>query len=225
MRRRLVIGTRNKKKGLELAELVAPLGLDVKTLDDFPSAIDVDETGSTFQENAQLKGITQARHLGEWVLADDSGLAVDALGGAPGVLSARFAGSGATDQANNEKLRLALESISPDRRTAHYVCHVVLVDPCGQVRARAEETCHGRILLEPRGAAGFGYDPYFEIIEYRRTFGELAPAVKACLSHRARALRKILPRVAELIATGEWPAISSEQDRPRPSMDHLAHSQ
>jgi XTP/dITP diphosphohydrolase len=195
----LVLGTANRKKGRELAELVEPLGLKLLTLADFPQALDVEEHGDTFAANAALKATLQARHLGQWVLADDSGLAVDALGGAPGIYSARFAGPGATDEDNNRHLLERLAGVPLEQRTAHYVCHVTLADPTGEIRAEAEDTCHGRILVEPLGTAGFGYDPLFEIIEYHRTFGELSPLVKTCLSHRARAMRRLRPSLATLV--------------------------
>jgi len=200
----LVLGTANRKKGLELAELVAPLGLEVRTLADFPQALSVAETGDTFAANAALKAIGQAKHLGQWVLADDSGLAVDALGGAPGVYSARYAGPGASDEDNNRRLLAELADAPLERRTAHYVCHATLADPAGAIRAEAEDYCHGRILTDYRGAGGFGYDPLFEIIEYHRTFGELSPAVKAVLSHRGRAMRQLLPALRGLLAEDAW---------------------
>lgn len=200
----LVLGTANRKKGLELAELVAPLGLTVRTLADFPQALSVAETGDTFAANAALKAVEQAMHLGQWVLADDSGLAVDALGGAPGVYSARYAGPNASDEDNNRHLLAELANAPLERRTAHYVCHATLADPAGAIRAEAEDYCHGRILLDYRGAGGFGYDPLFEIIEYHRTFGELSAAVKAVLSHRGRAMRRLLPTLRGLLAVGEW---------------------
>jgi XTP/dITP diphosphohydrolase len=203
----LVLGTANRKKGLELAELVAPLGVDVRTLAEFPHALAVDETGDTFAANAELKASQQARHLGQWVLADDSGLAVDALGGAPGVYSARFAGPQATDELNNRLLLEQLSGVPLARRTAHYVCHIALADPEGQVRARAEEVCRGRILETEHGSAGFGYDPMFEIIEYHRTFGQLGLAVKACLSHRARAIRQILPFIERYLGVESGRAV------------------
>lgn len=196
----LVLGTANRKKGLELAELVAPLGIEVRTLADCPEAIAVAETGETFAANAALKATQQARHLGRWVLADDSGLCVDALDGRPGVYSARYAGPDADDAQNNHRLLEELADTPLDRRTAHYVCHATLADPTGAIRAEVEEYCHGRIRFDYHGQGGFGYDPLFEIIEYHRTFGELSPAVKACLSHRARALRKLLPDMARLKA-------------------------
>ena len=174
----LVIGTNNRKKCVELAELLAPLGLQLKTLADFPQAITVDETGDTFAANASLKAAEQAVHLGHWVLGEDSGLAVDALGGRPGVYSARYAGPGATDEDNNRLLLSELAAVPKERRTAHYVCHVTLSDPAGNIVAGCEATCRGRILSKPVGTAGFGYDPLFEIVEYHRTFAQLGQAVK-----------------------------------------------
>jgi len=202
----LVLGTANRKKGLELAELLAPLRIQVRTLADFPEAIGVAETGATFAENAALKATEQAQHLGQWVLADDSGLCVDALGGRPGVHSARYAGPSAGDEDNNRRLLEELADIPLAKRSAHYVCHATLADPTGAVRAEAEDDCHGRILIERRGSGGFGYDPLFEIVEYHRTFGELSPEVKACLSHRARAMRKLLPAIQSLFVVGGWPS-------------------
>ena len=195
----LVLGTFNRKKGLELADLVAPLGIQVRTLADFSGVQEVEETGETFAANAALKATQYARHLGQWVLADDSGLCVDALEGRPGVQSARYAGPSAGDEDNNNRLLEELAVVPLDLRTAHYVCHATLADPSGTIRTEAEDCCHGRILLERRGGGGFGYDPLFEIVEYHRSFGELAHEVKACLSHRARAMRKILPIIQRLV--------------------------
>jgi XTP/dITP diphosphohydrolase len=194
----LVIGTRNRKKGAELAELLAPCGFLVVTLDEVPNAIEVVESGDTFAANAALKSTEQAKHLGRWVLADDSGLEVDALGGAPGVYSARFAGPNATDEENNRQLLKQLGDTPLEKRTAHYVCHVTLADPEGTVRAESDAMCHGRIRFEPAGTNGFGYDPLFELIEYHRTFGELGPRVKRALSHRSRAMRAILAKLLAL---------------------------
>src|SRR4029078_1509174 len=117
----------------------------------------------------------------------DSGLAVDALAGAPGIYSARFAGPGASDEANNAKLLAELADTPLERRTAHYVCHVSVADPAGEIRAESHAACHGRICFAPAGSNGFGYDPLFEVAEYHRTFGELGPSVKRALSHRSRA--------------------------------------
>jgi len=200
----LVLGTRNRKKGLELLELLAPLGLAVQTLADFPNSIEIDEDRDTFAGNATKKAVDQALHLKQWVLGEDSGLSVDALKGAPGVYSARFSGEGATDEKNNQKLIAELAGVPLDKRTAHYTCYAVLADATGKVRFECQGECHGRILLEPDGEGGFGYDPYFEIVEYHMTFGRLAPAVKRALSHRGRALRQLVPEISRLLAAGEW---------------------
>jgi XTP/dITP diphosphohydrolase len=158
----------------------------------------VEETGDTFAENAVLKATRQARHLSAWVLAEDSGLSVDALGGRPGVYSARFSGEDATDASNNELLLQELSDVPLARRSARYVCHMVLADPEGAVRLECEATCEGRVLCEPVGSAGFGYDPLFEIVEYHRSFGQLGDSVKSVLSHRGRALRIIIPQLVKL---------------------------
>jgi XTP/dITP diphosphohydrolase len=200
----LILGTRNRKKGQELVELLAPWDFELITLADVPSAIEVEETGETFAANAALKACEQARHLHRWVLGEDSGLAVDALKGEPGVYSARFSGPGATDDSNNRLLLEKLRSTPLEKRTAHYVCHATLADPEGNIRAESEGYCHGRIRFEPAGTGGFGYDPLFEIVEYHRTFGELGPAVKAALSHRARAIRQLIPDMLRLGDSGEW---------------------
>lgn len=203
----LVLGTHNRKKGLELAQLFAPHGLQVRTLADFPEALEVVEDGHTFAENAMRKATQQARHLNAWVLGEDSGLAVDALDGRPGVYSARFSGPAATDASNNERLLDELRGVPLPRRDAHYVCHATLSDPAGRVRADVEALCRGRIAISPRGSAGFGYDPLFEIAEYHRTFGELGDAVKSILSHRGRAIRALLEQIDGLVRNGEWPCL------------------
>jgi XTP/dITP diphosphohydrolase len=197
----LVIGTHNRKKGIELAEMLEPWGFRVVTLTDVPNAIEVVEDGDTFAANAALKATQQARHLGQWVLADDSGLAVDALQGAPGVYSARYAGPNATDEANNARLLSDLKDVPLEKRTAHYVCHVTVADPSGAIRAESEDICRGRIRFEAVGVNGFGYDPLFEVVEYHRTFGELGPHVKQALSHRSRALRAVLPKLIAAMTT------------------------
>jgi XTP/dITP diphosphohydrolase len=204
MARVLVLGSRNRKKLGELAELLEPHGLTLKTLADFPNSVEVEETGDTFAANAQLKAVVQAKHLGQWVLGEDSGLSVDALGGAPGVFSARFSDPGATDERNNSLLLEKLKDLPLDKRTAYYTCHAVLSDPSGEVRAESTGYCRGRILTEPAGSGGFGYDPLFEIIELHLTFGQLAPAVKRVLSHRSRAIRQLVPQIVELIQSAQW---------------------
>jgi XTP/dITP diphosphohydrolase len=204
----LILGTRNRKKAAYLIELLQTPGLRLATLADFPGAIDVIEDGETFAANAEKKAVQQARHLGRWVLGEDSGLQVDALQGRPGVYSARYAGPDATDERNNQKLLAELAGVPLPQRTARYVCSIALADPQGHIRARAEASCHGRITLQPRGTAGFGYDPLFEIPEYHRTFGELGPVVKSVLSHRRRAveqLRRPLLLLLPELASGTTP--------------------
>lgn len=200
----LVLGTGNKKKALELAVLFEPVGLRLATLADMPDAIEVVEDGETFGENSRKKASEQALHLGRWVLGEDSGLAVDALDGAPGVYSARYSGPGANDESNNRKLLEALEGLPPQQRTAQYVCHMAISDPQGTILAESQAYCRGRILQSPHGTHGFGYDPLFEVLEYHRSFGLIGPNAKSCLSHRARAARRLLPKLVELVDSGSW---------------------
>ena len=198
----LVLGTHNQKKRLELEQLLAPLGLHLKTLADFEQAIEVEETGSTFAENAALKASQQARNLGMWVMGEDSGISVIALNDEPGVYSARYSDPGATDERNNEKVLAQLGDTPLEKRTAFYTCHMAISDPAGTIQATAEDYCYGRMRFEPSGDNGFGYDPLFEIPEYHKTFGELGPSIKRVLSHRSRAMRKIRSKIEQLMATG-----------------------
>jgi XTP/dITP diphosphohydrolase len=203
---RLVLGTKNRKKAAELLDLLAPLGLRLETLAEHPQAPDVEESGDTFVANARLKAAGQALALSAWVLGEDSGIVVDALGGAPGVYSARYSGPGATDASNNALLLEELGRTPLEKRTAHYVCQLSLADPTGAIRQEQAGKCHGRIRFAPAGSGGFGYDPLFEIVEYHHTFGELGEAVKGLLSHRARAIEALLPELRKLLATaGDLP--------------------
>ena len=208
MPRRLVIGSRNAKKVKEMKALITPAWAppawaaqwDVVGLDIFPNAPEPDETGATFAENARIKASEFARAIGEWVLADDSGLAVDALGGAPGVYSARYAGTHGDDAANNEKVLAELAGLPPEKRGAAFVCHLAISDPAGNIRLEAAGQCRGRIIQSLEGTHGFGYDPMFLIPEYHKTFGELPPTVKQQLSHRCRAfehLRREMGRITD----------------------------
>ncbi|MCC9600253.1 RdgB/HAM1 family non-canonical purine NTP pyrophosphatase [Stieleria sp. JC731] len=196
----LVLGTNNQKKLVELKLMLPPEHYSLHSLAEIPESIDVDETGTTFKENAALKAVEQAKHLGRWVLAEDSGLAVDALGGEPGVYSARYAGTHGDDEANNRKLLAELDGVPEERRTARYHCEICLSDPEGNVKITAGGTCGGRIRTEASGSGGFGYDPLFEIVEYHKTFAELDLTVKRALSHRSRALRMFLPQLRRLVA-------------------------
>ena len=200
----LVLGTANRKKGEELAGLLGDVGLELRTLTDFPDAIEVVEDGTTFAENAALKATQQARHLRRWVLGEDSGLMVDALDGAPGVFSARYSGPKATDESNNRRLLDQLGDTPAEKRTARYVCHMTLSDPSGSIRAESEAFCLGRILFQPEGTHGFGYDPLFQPLEHDRSFGVLPPEVKRRLSHRARAGRQLIPALRKLVDSGQW---------------------
>ena len=203
----LVLGSRNRKKCREMAELIRPpwepsrqlARLAISSLDEFPAAPEVDESVETFAGNARKKAAELARAIDRWVLADDSGLAVDALQGAPGVLSARYAGEPCNDAANYRKLLEAIAAVPDDRRGAAFCCALAVADPSGQIRLEAEGVCRGRIIREPRGTAGFGYDPLFLIPEYHKTFGELSPLVKHQLSHRSRAFAHLRPGLERLI--------------------------
>jgi len=195
----LILGTGNRGKAAELATLLDGTGLELLTLADVPSPLAVDEGSESFAENARRKASQQAAHLGHWVLGDDTGLLVDALDGAPGVHTARYAGPNATGADNRRRLLAEVADVPLERRTARFVCYLALADPKGEIRAESEAHCRGRVLFEPRGALGFGYDSLFEVLEYHRTFAELGATAKAVLSHRARAMEKIRPRLRELL--------------------------
>jgi XTP/dITP diphosphohydrolase len=195
----LVVGTRNPKKRGEIIEILHDMPIDVRDLTAWPHAPEVIEDGSTFESNARKKATELARHLNHWVLGEDSGLVVPALGGRPGVYSARYAGKQGDDEANNRKLLAELAPLPDDRRAAYYVCTAALADPRGEVQAVVEGRCHGVIIKEPRGSGGFGYDPLFLIPEYHKTFGELSARAKHALSHRARALERLRPALWRLL--------------------------
>lgn len=195
----LVLGTNNAKKVIELRMLLPADRVQLTSLAEIPGSVDVDETGDTFAANAALKATEQAKHLDRWVLAEDSGLTVDALRGEPGIFSARYAGTHGDDEANNEKLLRELEGVLPEKRGAKFNCYLCLSDPSGQVRLEEHGTVAGRIAESRSGAAGFGYDPLFVIREYHRTFGELDLSVKRAISHRSRALRAFIPKLIRLI--------------------------
>ena len=197
----LVLGTGNQHKVIELRQMLPDASFRLCALANIDGAIDVEETGQTFGDNARLKATGQAKHLGRWVLAEDSGLSVDALHGRPGVLSARFAGTHGDDEANNRLLLRELNGVSTERRGAAFNCHIAVSDPLGNVILESVGVCRGVIAQEPSGDGGFGYDPLFIIPEYHLTFTQLGLAVKNVLSHRSRALCKLLPsliRLAEL---------------------------
>ncbi len=203
--RSLLLGTTNKKKANEMRGLLTPLGFQLFTLADFPEHPDVDETGTTFMENAHIKATEQSRHFQMWTIGEDSGLCVPSLDGAPGIYSARFSGPGATDATNNALLLERMSGMKGTDRHAYYVSTIALADPTGKILIQSDGQCHGRIIEQARGAGGFGYDPLFEVIEYHQTFAELGPTVKGVISHRARALTAFLFQLKILLAPGEWP--------------------
>ncbi len=196
---RLILGTHNQKKCGELRLLLEPLDVELLSLADCEDSLEVEETGETFLDNARLKASLQARHLRQWTIGEDSGLCVPLLNGEPGVRSARYSDPGATDERNNEKLLAELASAQEEQRKAFYVCTIALADPTGEIVIEQEGRCWGRILSEPKGKGGFGYDPLFEIPEYHLTFAELGSTVKSVLSHRARALQKFIRDLKRLI--------------------------
>jgi XTP/dITP diphosphohydrolase len=194
---RLVLASRNKKKLKEMLELLGDLDLELTDLTPYPNAPEVEETADTFLGNATLKATQVALALQEWVIGEDSGLVVPALGGAPGVYSARYAGTQGDDAANNAKLLRAMAALMGEARAAYYVSTAVLADPNGMVIATTEGRCHGVIVEEPRGEGGFGYDPLFLVPDRGQTFGELPSEVKQSMSHRARAFAKLRPAILQ----------------------------
>ena len=202
----LVIATRNRGKCRELAAYLRRPGLLIRSLRAFPRALRVVEDGHTFAANARKKALAIARATGHLAIGDDSGLRVDALHGAPGVRSARFAGPSATDEQNNAKLLRVLRGVPASRRGAAFHCALAVADPAGWVCV-VEGRCAGTIAEAPRGRHGFGYDPLFILPRYGRTFGELGARYKARWSHRAQAARRARLIVAEYLRVrGAHPA-------------------
>ncbi|MCX7817395.1 MAG: XTP/dITP diphosphatase [Syntrophales bacterium] len=196
----IVLASRNEGKIKEIGFMLADLQVTVKSLRDYPDCPEIQEDGCTFYENALKKGLTVARYTREWVLADDSGLEVDALGGAPGVLSARFAGEGAKDEDNNRKLLEALRGVPFDKRGATFRCILVFIHPNGEHKT-FEGRWRGVIAEEPRGNGGFGYDPLFYIPELGLTAAELPLEKKNRLSHRAQAVKQFKKYLQSFLKT------------------------
>lgn len=190
--REIVVATKNAGKIKELRELLADLPLQLKSLDEFPKLVEAEETGASFAENAVIKAQSYALQTELWSLADDSGLEVEALDGAPGVFSARYAGENATDEEKIAKLLRELDKTADCRRLARFVCAMAISDEKGAIRFLTEGVCRGKIAVTSRGANGFGYDPIFVPEGFERTFGELSGEAKQKISHRARAMRKII---------------------------------
>jgi len=184
----LVLATRNQGKVMEFRDLLSAFDIRIKGLDDFDPIPSVAEDGETFEENARKKAVHTAKTLGLASLADDSGLVVEALGGEPGVRSARYAGEKATDEANNRKLLKAMGDIS-DRRAA-FECVIAIAIPQGTARIY-KGRCDGEIVKFPKGEKGFGYDPVFYYSPLGKTFAEMSPEEKNSVSHRGRAMAQI----------------------------------
>jgi XTP/dITP diphosphohydrolase len=189
--RRFVAATRNKGKLGEIIEILACLPFEVVSMEEMGIFKDIDETGSTFEENALIKAVEVSKITEEMVMADDSGLEVDFLNGAPGIYSSRFAGEGATDEDRNNKLLELLEGVPFEKRTARFVCSIAVVFPDGR-QFTVRGTCGGHIGIEPEGSNGFGYDPLFFLPEYNMTMAQMQPDEKHKLSHRGRALKMMV---------------------------------
>lgn len=195
--RKLLLATTNKGKIEELLALTSDLPFEIKTLDDFKDIKNVAETGKTFVENANLKSHGYALQTKCLTLADDSGLEVDALSGAPGVLSARYSGANSNDYDNIVKVLKKLAALKSSDRTARFVCAMSLNDG-NKICYTGEGVCEGTIALNPMGSNGFGYDPVFIPHGFDRTFGELTAEMKAKVSHRSIALQKIIDILSEI---------------------------
>ena len=192
---KLVLATRNEGKVREIGEILKDqTGIEFLSLRNYPDAPEVVEDGTTYEENAIKKASALAEYTGHLTIGDDSGLAVDALDGAPGIHSARYAGENASDQDRIAKLLDALQNVPDERRSARFICAVAIAEPDAQVQV-VRGVCEGRIIRTPRGNSGFGYDPIFVPVGYDKTFAELGDEIKNRTSHRAKALdeaRKLL---------------------------------
>ena len=203
MSHKLVLATRNQGKIIEfrrILENLAPGEIELIGLDQFPDLLDVEETGSTFEENSLLKARYTCKATGFSAIADDSGLCVDALNGDPGIYSARWAGSHGDDKANLEKVLEQLKDVPDEKRTARFVCAASLVLPDGREQV-AEASFEGHILHAPRGENGFGYDPIFQPLGMQISSAQMSSQEKDLVSHRGKSLRMIAPHVITMLAT------------------------
>jgi XTP/dITP diphosphohydrolase len=196
----IIIATNNPGKVKDFKVILEPKGFTVKSLADFPYIQDVEETGTTFEENALLKAEAVSARLGKIVLADDSGLEVDALNGEPGVYSARYAGMDKDDRKNILKVLERMEGVPEKKRTARFVCVLAVVEPSGE-KFTVRGTCEGTITNEPVGENGFGYDPIFYVEEKQRTMAQLSKEEKSEISHRGNAISQL---------TNQWEMLSNK---------------
>jgi XTP/dITP diphosphohydrolase len=201
----LLIATTNAGKLAEIAQVFKELPVKIVPLDRLDSSPQVLEDGKTFEENALKKARILAEFSGYITLADDSGLSVDALDGAPGIHSARYSGADANDARNNEKLLQALAGVPEEKRSARFVCVLALCVPTslGKKEWTVRESCEGRIALSPKGQNGFGYDPLFFYPPFGKTFGEIDRDTKATVSHRGKALKKLAQSLSSVIDLGQ----------------------
>lgn len=196
----LVVASTNFNKVREFRSILKPfIHFDILSLCDFPNYTPPEETGKSFEENAILKAVHAAQNLNRWVIADDSGLVVPALNGEPGVLSARYAGNDASDLDNQKKLLDAMQHLMEDDRQAFFECSIALSSPSG-LKKCVKGTCEGVILSKERGRSGFGYDSLFVKHGYSKSFAELEESIKNRISHRRKALDKILPSLNSLMS-------------------------
>jgi XTP/dITP diphosphohydrolase len=198
MSQTLLIGTSNRGKVLEYRQLLSEYPFELRTLNEFPSLQEVEETGNSFAENAILKARAGAIGTGLVTLADDSGLEIEALGGVPGIYSARYAGTGTSYAERMAKLLDGLERTGDESRRARFVCVIAVSNPIADRIETFEGICDGRIALEPHGVNGFGYDPIFVPDGFSETFGELPESIKHAISHRARAVAAARPYLLSL---------------------------
>ena len=203
MSHKLVLATRNQGKITEfrrILEELAPGQIELLGVDQFPNLVDVEETGSTFEENSLLKARYTSEATGLPAIADDSGLCIDALNGDPGIFSARWAGSHGDDRANIEKVLEQLKDVPDEQRTAYFICVASLVMPDGR-HTVAEGRFQGRILHKPVGQNGFGYDPIFQPLGLSISSAEMSAEEKDLVSHRGKSLRAIAPDVIQMLAS------------------------
>lgn len=194
----VILATTNQGKAAEFQKLLGQLPLTVKTLKDYPQIGEIVEDGQTFAENALIKARAVAKAAGILTIADDSGLVVDALGGAPGIYSARYAGENKDDNANIAKLLQEMENVPAEERGARFICAIAVVTEDGREFV-AEGNCHGEILTKAKGDGGFGYDPVFFVPELNKTFAQLTMTEKNAVSHRGKANQEAVKIIAELL--------------------------
>lgn len=197
--KQIIIATQNKGKAKDFEVLFGPLGYEILTLQDIDKELDIEETGVTFEENAILKAEGVAQILGKPVIADDSGLEIDALNGEPGVYSARYAGGEKSDEANIDKVLEKLSGVPSAQRTARFRCVLAVAVP-GMETKTFSGSCEGMILESRQGTNGFGYDPIFFVPGKGRSMAELAPEEKGAISHRGNALRELQQNMPEALA-------------------------